>query len=261
LTHAVKSDIDPTPRWWYEDDLTVRTSNTRLRGTAVFLYQLAITGAFLVNVCWCEETLSSGPWQLSAEKGEVTRLTLGGTAVLKRIGGFRVAGKDVRPFIEVTELREKTSDQIVYEGIADARDDLYVEFGQVIKAGKDLEYLLFLWWLPPGCWPPDAVEGVVDLAPAVLGVERLEIDPGQAALTGTQDFRIKMKGGKLVRLRITGADPRKTTVVRRDKTFQIRFEESRDYLESPLGRGGRHMSYWVSSTDEHHVKFTFSVEK
>jgi len=208
-----------------------------------------------------EETVSREAWQVSASEGELTGIVVAGTPLIAGLGDFRVAGKKVRPFREIAELRERSEDRLVYEGISDDGKHLYVEFGQVIEVGKTLDFMLFLSWLPPSVWPPDAVQGVMRFAPEVTGVDKVAIPAGTSVLPGTQDFEATLKSGKQVHIRAVGLDPENVTLKKENNSFYMEFRESRDYV-SPISAkmNNRSLSYWTSSTDTHYIKFTFSLK-
>jgi len=208
-----------------------------------------------------EQVLSSGDWKLSADKGELTKVLVGQTPFITKLGDFRVAGKGVRPFVEVAELREKGKNFLVYEGISDDGEDLYVEFGQVVELGKGLDFLLFMSWLPPAMYPADAAQGTVEFAPTVVDLKKADIPPGEAVIPGTQDFVALLKDGERVKIRAIGLEAEKTNIVKTGDSFAIRFQETRDYLRDISKLGKRLMSRWMHSTGTHYVRFIFTIEE
>jgi len=221
---------------------------------------IVILNSVLVATLYGAESISRGDWQVSADKGELTQVLIGKTPFITRMGDFRVAGKKVRPFREVAELKEKTREQLVYEGISDDGQDLYVEFGQVLKLNDELDVLLYMEWLPPCVWPGDAVEGVIEFCPEVVALEEAGIPEGRESLPHTCDFTARLKTGTIVHIRTVGLDQTKIDIEKKGGHFRMRFQETRDYVRSPKGEKNRTLSYMISSTSSHYVRFIFSVQ-
>jgi hypothetical protein len=211
------------------------------------------------------EKISNGPWIVSADKGELTAASIGGTSFLISLGGFQVVGKkEVRPFNKVSELRENKNGIMVFEGISDDGKHQFVEFGAVIKAKESLDFMLFLSWLPPGPRIPDAVEGVLRFASSVKSVKNTPLPPKETLIPGTLDYILTLDGGVKIRMRLRGVDKKKITI-KKEKSGILRmtFEERRDYLRRDYKpnctkRSKRLLSYWIRNIDTHFIQFTFS---
>jgi len=209
---------------------------------------------------YADETLDGAAWTVTAAKGELTGVSVKGVPLVGSLGSFRVVGKDVRPFKEVSSLRQGSRHPLVYEGIADDGEHHYVEFGQVIEVGEELTYLLFLSWLPPSTWPPDAVSGTLTFAPGVSRVRTSDIPPDAEVLASSQDVVAELNDGQRVRIRVEGIDPEKSHLQRTPAGMVLSFEEARDYVAPVTDQMNRRtLSYWTSSTDTHYIRITFTV--
>jgi hypothetical protein len=225
--------------------------------------------SLLVFTIYAGESISGGRWSATADKGELTGASVDGTPFLASLGGFHVIGKkEVRPFKDVSELREneKKKEMLIYEGISDDGKNLFVEFGAVIKTGKSLDFLLFMSWLPPGPQIPDAVEGTLKFAAAVKNIKKISIPKSDTVIPGTCDFLLSMKNRTKVRMRVQGLDQKKIEI-KKDKqgVFVMRFEERRDYLcrdytlkKKDISSNSRLLEYWIRNIDTHFIQFTFS---
>jgi len=217
---------------------------------------ICVALAGLVHLVHADESISNGKWKVSCGAGEIRQASFNDTPLIAKLGNFRVAGRKVSPFKDVSELREKGSDRLVYEGIADDGQNMYVEFGVGIKIGTDLEILVFLEWLPPSPWPPDAIEGVLNFSEAVVSLERVKIPAEDAVIPGTQDFAVKLRSGREFRMRALGLDGKNTGIKKNGQRYSLFFQETRDYVP----RKNTSHSYWMTSTDSHYIKFTISAK-
>jgi hypothetical protein len=199
---------------------------------------------------------------VTCEKGEVTELRFRDYPIVTALGDFRVSGRDVRAFREVAELREKSADTLVYEGISDDGRFMYVEFGDVVTVGETCEFLLFTSWLPPSQYPADAAMGMVRFASNVVSVTRVAIPKNEPVTPGTVDLLAELENEQKVGIRIVGLDGTRIYLKPEEGCRVLRFEQSRDYVRDVLAGhpGSRTLSYWISSTDTHCVKFTFAAK-
>jgi len=225
-----------------------------------------ITYAWLVGILtlgvYAADVIREGPWQVKCDKGEVLDLSYQGTPVVSTLGDFRVAGREViQPFREVAELREKKADQLVYEGISDDGNSLYVEFGEVATVGRDFEFMVFTYWLPPSQWPADAVSGVIRFSPKVISAQQVPVPEKDIVAPNALDYLIKTDNGRQFRMRALFLDRDKSRLTKKDGTFVLEFEGDRDYVSNPEGMKKRSLSYWLRSTGTCYVKFVLSEEQ
>jgi hypothetical protein len=148
----------------------------------------------------------------------------------------------------------------VYEGISDDGQNLYVEFGEVATVGRDFEFTVFTYWLPPIPWPVDAVSGVIRFSPAVASVKRVPLPEGDVVGPQTVDYVARLGDGKQIRVRTLFLDAEKSRVVRQEGApLVFTFEGSRDYDSEPEKTKQRSLSQWLRNTDTCYVKFIFST--
>ena len=231
-----------------------------MKTTEAFAHLGALVGACVLALGSAQagESITHGDWSVSVEKGEVSEALFQKQPFIRRLGAFRVVGKEVRPFREIAEIRDREPRRLVYEGISDDTKHLYVEFGQVIEVGNTMSFMLSMAWLPPSPWPPDAVEGILEFAPSVVSLAKTDIPPDDPVVPGTCQFVAKLKDGGAVLMRVTGLDAAKTRIEAKDGHVRMRFQESRGYAPSPEGMKKRSLTYWTTSTDTHYVRFVFS---
>ena len=208
------------------------------------------------------EQINNNKWNVKIEKGEIAGLFAKGEAIADILGSFRVAGKkEIRQFSEVSTLREKKENQFIYEGISDDGDFLYAEFGEVIAVDKKtFDFMLYTAWLPPSPMPPDAVEGILKFGKDVEVVKRIELSPEKTLPPNTLAYEITMKSGTKLNLKIIGLDKSKTVLAKEAPSFVINFRGASDYVKEPRNENQRTLSYWISSTDTHYMRFIFSLE-